>query len=408
MKHFYSFLLVSAFALILPLKSIAQCNIPIGMNAISITTVDAVLTWTPQAGVDTFKIRYAEAGTGNYSFRTILNNPSTSSILITGLFPGTTYDWQIKASCGIVPSAYCAVQNFTTVWGYMPCVKPFNTTTINVSNSSATLCWDTLVSADTFRIRIGVLGSGVFTWRNIPGVPNMMNYELTNLAPNTDYEWRVLTVCGSVLSSYSNQNTFKTTFGPSPCGKPYNIRVGDISNTSVRLNWSSSITGDQFRCRYAVNVANPVWQYKTVTGLPNVTNMVLTSLLPNTQYVFQVQTLCAGVTIGYGPQYYFSTFPMRLAQGNDITESEGVNQVLLYPNPASDEINVRFNSAKSSTYSIRIFDLIGKERLVYSGLAQMTGLVEKRIDLAKLPKGIYFAEVTTGAKVKQYRFVIDK
>ena len=407
MKLLYHLLVVACLSL--PFNSWSQCNVPVGLSTGSITTINAVAIWAPQAGVDTFKLRYAELGTGAWTQRNILNNPATNSFYISGLYPGVTYEWQVKAICGASSSGYGPTVIFTTPWGYMPCVRPTLTSTANISNSSATLMWDTLVSADTFKIRFGVLGTNVFTWRNVPGAPNLIGYELTNLAPNTTYEWKVQSVCNGVASSYSNQNVFTTTFGPTPCGKPYNVRIGDITSTSAKLVWSGNVTGDQFRCRYAVSSANPVWQYKTVSGLPNVTSMTLTGLNPNTPYIFQLQTLCLGVTIGYGPQYAFNVHPLRIGAFDLQTSSiVDLEQDKLYPNPAKDEIFIRFNPGDDAKYTIRIYDLIGKERVLISEKGQMPGIVEKRIDTAALPKGIYFAELNVNGKLKQYRFVIDK
>ncbi len=406
MKLFCHFLV--SICIIAPFNSFGQCNIPVGLSTGSITTINAIALWAPQAGVDTFKLRYAELGTGAWTQRNILNNPSTNSYYISGLYPGVTYEWQIKAICGANSSGYGPVEIFTTPWGYMPCIKPPNTFTTNISNSSASLMWDTLISADTFKIRYGVLGSNVFTWRNVAGSPNLISYELANLAPNTTYEWKVQTVCNGVTSSYSNQNVFTTTFGPTPCGKPYNVRIGDITTSSAKLVWSGNVTGDQFRCRYAVNSANPVWQYKTVSGVPNITSMVLTGLIPNTQYIFQLQTLCLGVTIGYGPQYTLNVHPLRLGVFDVQTSIVDLEPDKLYPNPAKDEIFIRFNSGDDSKYTIRVYDLIGKERMLISEKGQIPGIVEKRIDTAALPKGIYFAELSVNGRLKQYKFVIDK
>jgi phosphatidylserine/phosphatidylglycerophosphate/cardiolipin synthase-like enzyme len=76
--------------------------------------------------------------------------------------------------------------------------------------------------------------------------------------------------------------------------------------------------------------------------------------------------------------------PARLT-GNDIT---------VYPNPASDYINIDFKATKSGDYKIFLNDLSGQKVLELKKGAN-AGIIHEAVNLAGLPKGIYLIRIVT-------------
>ena len=78
-------------------------------------------------------------------------------------------------------------------------------------------------------------------------------------------------------------------------------------------------------------------------------------------------------------------------------DDNAANQVTIYPNPASQILNVR--NAESAT--VEIFDILGKS------LIQMENIsLEEQINVASLQTGTYLIKITNGANVQTEKFVI--
>ncbi|MFI5202258.1 MAG: T9SS type A sorting domain-containing protein, partial [Candidatus Kapaibacterium sp.] len=75
--------------------------------------------------------------------------------------------------------------------------------------------------------------------------------------------------------------------------------------------------------------------------------------------------------------------------------------ISIYPNPASNEIDVRFQNALSGPASYRLIDALGKTRL--SGITQTNQL---SLDASLLPAGIYFFRAETGDGFSLVRQVV--
>lgn len=86
----------------------------------------------------------------------------------------------------------------------------------------------------------------------------------------------------------------------------------------------------------------------------------------------------------------------------DVEENSNISSFGIYPNPASDAINIVFNANVESTISI--FNLNGTK--LHEDLVENTGLNSRKIDVSALPAGIYFAQVNAGNSIEQLKFIV--
>lgn len=100
---------------------------------------------------------------------------------------------------------------------------------------------------------------------------------------------------------------------------------------------------------------------------------------PPVQYCFEYTVSCNGVTA--------------------TSEQEGVerNEISVYPNPASDFLQVDFESTKESEF--QVFDVAGKE--IISGTMQSG----EEIETQDLPAGVYIIRLIIGGKICTQQFV---
>lgn len=77
----------------------------------------------------------------------------------------------------------------------------------------------------------------------------------------------------------------------------------------------------------------------------------------------------------------------------------------LYPNPASDFINLNVSGAENNLVTIDVINLLGSKVIDLGGKQTLTNGV-KRIDISALPKGVYFLNIVADNKNRSsVRFV---
>jgi hypothetical protein len=372
------------------------CVVPYGLNATNIGNTSATISWTTMVTADTFRVRYSVNGTTNFTWKDV-NGASGSSTSLIGLSPNITYQFQVSSKCNGVTSAYSSSFVFTTLNTPVACVTPYGLGANNIQNTSATITWTNLVSADTFRIRYSVNGTTNFTWKDVNG-GGAHSTLLSNLIPNTTYQFQVSSKCNGVTSAYSSSFIFATLNQPVPCIVPYGLSTTNITNNSAKVNWTNLVSADTFRVRYSINgTTNFIW--KDVNGAGGVTNTTLTGLNSSSTYQWQVRTVCNGAQSAYSSSIIFSTAAMREAA---IT-GNGFENLVVYPNPAHLKSTVEFTSDEKGNGVVTISDMTAR---IFSSepFTIHEGLNMIEIDIATLPRGIYIVQLqnenSTSAIVK--------
>jgi phosphatidylinositol-3-phosphatase len=184
------------------------CNPVTGLFTSSITHTSAVLNWFPVV-CDSFLVRYYVAGTTDVHFKSISNGGSVS-LAIDTLYPNTTYSWLIHTYCngGQAGPYQLSPATFSTANGYVSCLPPNQLLSRNITNTTANVAWNHLVSADTFLVRYHVSGTVNYTWTYIQGIYHSVT--LTGLTPSSIYEWNVRAICNGGILPTNYTDTFVT------------------------------------------------------------------------------------------------------------------------------------------------------------------------------------------------------
>ncbi|MGA2297182.1 MAG: T9SS type A sorting domain-containing protein [FCB group bacterium] len=83
----------------------------------------------------------------------------------------------------------------------------------------------------------------------------------------------------------------------------------------------------------------------------------------------------------------------------DVNENNPNNESIIYPNPASSSVSVKYESSSYSKFQISIFDLLGNE--VFSSSEECNiGMNEKTIDCRSLGTGYYIIRLKQGERVE--------
>jgi Secretion system C-terminal sorting domain len=81
------------------------------------------------------------------------------------------------------------------------------------------------------------------------------------------------------------------------------------------------------------------------------------------------------------------------------TEDATIQQIVMYPNPATDIVNIR----NAENASIQVFDILGKELIQLSNIS-----ADQTIDVSNLQTGTYLVRITSGTAVKTEKFLIAR
>ncbi len=216
-------LLLFASILLLANNSTAQCDAPTNLQS-SYSNNVATFNWDPVLGATDYVFEIDWAG-GDWSFGEI----AVTSIpyTITGLMQGGNFQWRVKANCINGTSVY------TTAFFSTPCLQPFNLSTTNITSVSAVLNWQQASTVNNANTGFSVsyrLANTTNAWiqlTNIYNNPTATFFNLTGLAANTAYEWRVRRVCSAFNSDYI---TSQFVTQPAYC-------ISNGSNSSLWINY---------------------------------------------------------------------------------------------------------------------------------------------------------------------------
>ena len=299
---------------------------------------------------DTFRLRFSINGSTAYTYKDVIGTAHSATINL--LSPGIMYQCQVSSVCTGHGSGYSTPVIFTTNNTPVHCGLPYGLSSSSITTSSALVAWTNMVSADTFRIRYSVFGSLVYSYKNVSGAFGSSTL-LSSLIPGTAYQFQVSSICIGLSSGYSSMSVFTTLSGPVHCGVPSGIVTTNISNTSARTNWATSVTADTFRIRYSINGTTNYF-YKNITGA--LYNTLLTNLQPATTYQYQVSSVCIGTGSGYSASVIFATTsapvscisPYNLSSSNVTSNSAVLNWT---PYVTADSFLIRYSVNGTANYT---------------------------------------------------------
>lgn len=265
------------------------CNTPSNPNTLYITQTTATLKWNPVSGVSSYKIQYKFKNAAGIYGNWIALTANTDSINLTSLVPDRDHQWQVRSVCS--PSLESAWSTPVTNFSSQGCTLPTAVITTGITTTSAVLNWNPIAGVLSFKIQYRVKTNATWgAW--MPLTSNTDSLILSNLAPDTDYQWQVKSVCsGGLESAWTTPITAFTTVALT-CLTPSNIVTSQISTTSALLDWSpvSGVTG--YKIQYREKNANGTWGNWTIITV-NVDSFLFTGLNPDKDFQWQVRSVCS-------------------------------------------------------------------------------------------------------------------
>ena len=316
-------------------------------------------------------------------------------ITITGLNPGTTYEWQVISICAswnISPAVNGS--NFTTM---SACTDPTGLSATPITTTSI-VSWNPVSGAVSYELRKRIQGA---SWGSSI-MTNNTSKTFSNLNPGTVYEWEVRSHCDN--NAYNVSNWVSSSFlTQTVCSKPTNPFENNITSNSATLNWDAISGSWGYRIQYLENGA--AWGTK-VTDTSNVNTLDIINLTPSTTYKWRVKGICDSTGVNNSPwkqwQYFTTPSGIRSNGGNQ----ELTNKFYIFPNPTRGIFNISFFSESLIDFNITVVDAFGKI-IVKEKEYLFIGEFTKQIDLSEYPKGIYVIKIQTGDSFVSRRLVLQ-
>ncbi|MBK8585260.1 MAG: T9SS type A sorting domain-containing protein [Bacteroidetes bacterium] len=192
--------------------------------------------------------------------------------------------------------------------------------------------------------------------------------------------------------------------------------VGLVSSaenpTSQRLKWDALSTSDSIVIRYKPeNSSN--YSYIRMLNVGQ-TNLILTGLLPNTKYQWRLKTVCGATSGSYSVKKQFTTIgntaiftPSQTAMKTMGIEEIEEEDLMIYPNPARENISIKFFSLQETESTIQFLDINGRIIKLINTIV-IDGDNEISIDTQELSNGIYFLKVITPLQNETKRLIVEK
>lgn len=167
------------------------CDLPTGISTSAISSTRFSLSWDGLFNHTAYKVRYREAGTANW----YENSSAIASTEITSLKPGTTYEYQVAATCGFFDGAYTTAGRVKTEPApetVYSCGVPMETFALDPTTLAGSLKPGDVIQAGDFDVKLVKVsgGNGTFSGEGVIEVPYFnkakVKTEFTNITVNKD------------------------------------------------------------------------------------------------------------------------------------------------------------------------------------------------------------------------------
>jgi len=433
------------------------CNASNGLNATSITSSSATLSWTAVSGAVSYNLAYKTSAGSTF---TTVNTASTSYAL-TGLSASTSYDFKVQTVCsGSSTSAYTATSSFTT--SAAVCNSATGLSANSITTNSAVLSWTAVSGAQSYNLDYKLSSASTYTTLNTSGT----SYSLSGLNPNTAYDFRVQTVCsGTSTSAYSAISSFTTSpTSVSYCTSKGNsassewikqVQIGTINNvtaanagygdfTSISTNltrgssnnitltpgFSNGVLGPNAYPEYwkvyidfnqdgdfsdagelAFDAGSTSTTAKSgVLTVPSTASLGSTRMRVQMKYNAATANACETFSEGEVEDYTANILApagfVNLSNASKNIELTASN-VSMFPNPSNSFVNLKINFSEKEEFTyIRFIDLNGKiiKEKVLESLPKGENLVQ--LELNDINNGIYQVNITSSTVQSTLKLII--
>jgi len=231
-----------------------------------------------------------------------------------------------------------------------------------------------------------------------------------------------------VTNANGNYNPNEMSYLESPCFNYSNFSIGDIIEVRFKILFNLESDSDYVWLEQSVNggqtwtktlpsrrsihfytdTSKMVWADNSIAGagiyIPVINDLVKVGSYPKVKIRFVFHSNSTIQKDGFAIDD-LNLWPYQMIIGLDETNSIS-NNLILYPNPAKNNVNITFNHMNSGIYEMTIEDLKGQQ--VMNDLINVSnGNTSKVIDVSQFESGVYFVKVVNGSSIITKKLVVN-
>mgnify|MGYP000412458115 CR=1 FL=1 len=347
---------------------VGNCNAPAAVNVSFVNSMAVEFNWSAVTGTYGY----------DYAVTTSQNGPSTgtstnnTTAMVTGLTPNTQYYVHVRNNCASYPSQWTTSAAFTTL---PPCSDPTGFSVTRVDSNSADFTWGAIGTAVEYQYFVN-LDRATPTSSVGANVATTNFGSATALSQGTVYYVHLRVMCtGNDSSGWS----LDSMYIPNAC-RTSHVLFNDLTTDRAVAYWDPANTAYEYE--YVLNKSDVAPQY----GAKMAAMSKLMSFLDDKEkYYFHLRSHCDDK--GIITQSQWATFSFETI-GLDIYDVDRNNKdILLYPNPVKDQMEVMIGGTPSANGKIRVLDMTGKVLKV-----QNFNTNEATLDVSDLSVGMYMVQ----------------
>jgi PKD-like domain/Fibronectin type III domain/Secretion system C-terminal sorting domain len=244
----------------------AGCNTVSGLTAVITQDSVVALSWTADTTASFYELQFKRTGTASWSNTTALTNAATLT-----LPAGTSYEWRVRINCGNNQKGLFSTATFIT-GGSTVCYPVSNTTTRQITGTSAMLSWVPVTGATGYTIRYRL--KNTISWVNA----------IDSMTLTTDTIITIPDTTGAYDVAFNRGGTFTYNGGGVYVAWEYSRPSGTLSspNLSLSTTLGSGVAGAAGQDSVSVLLSMVSRADTALTGLP--ATMGETRFRPETRF----------------------------------------------------------------------------------------------------------------------------
>ncbi|MDW8334850.1 MAG: fibronectin type III domain-containing protein, partial [Bacteroidia bacterium] len=318
-----------------------------------------------------YQVRYRKAGSFVEFQVTVAGN--ITSLNISGLEPGTTYQFRVRSLCGNVVSPLSYSYSFTTLTTPVGCIVPTSASAEQQSGGSVVIQWNPSNVLQAYEVEVRLSGS------NLPGIVATVNggsATFGGLAPGT-YTATIRPLCDY---NYSISTAFVVSGAPQSCLAPTSVSA-QVSGGTLTVSFTPA-SGGAGATGFVVAVQGTGLSV-TVPGTATSATLNVSSLAPGT-YTATVKTLCGTNESGIASQTFVIAPPPACA-----------TPLITSLSLTSTTVTVRWPRVNGATGYVLQYRLASSQQYVNVNVAQTSENTVAQTITGLTPSTIYAVRVVS-------------
>ncbi len=271
------------------------CDNPAFVNLNSIGFTSANIFWTVDQPALGYEFSHSDPTTGDWAYFTDLTE---ESIDLENLINNTPYFARVRVLCEGGWTSWTEPFLFTTLFQDTGCENILDYTVNVISGNIIRFNWEPL--PDVYGYELRYREEGEIIWQSKTTTEYFI--AMTNLTPNTTYEYQIRTICSeNSFSEWSDIQSSTTT--SEECDRPNPLSVYFIDDTEATIFWQSTSTTGKYKFSYAYAGSD---DYTIIENI-YATEFHLTGLIPSVSYDVRAKAQCTNGWTNWTEPITFTT-----------------------------------------------------------------------------------------------------